>query len=60
MVNKTLIAELSVEDIEAESMLEAAFGTAVAGGDMEELLQENIAKLTGNNALAGNTAPQKK
>ena len=53
MVNKTLIAELSVEDIEAESMLEAAFGTAVAGGDMEELLQENIADFSSGSILTG-------
>ncbi|MEM6259529.1 MAG: S1 RNA-binding domain-containing protein, partial [Planctomycetota bacterium] len=53
MVNKTLIAELSVEDIEAESMLEAAFGTAVAGGDMEELLQENIADFSSGTILTG-------
>ena len=53
MVNKTLIAELSVEDIEAESMLEAAFGTAVAGGDMEELLQENIADFSNGTILTG-------
>eukprot|EP00752_Nemacystus_decipiens_P016848 g15080.t1 len=53
MVNKTLIAELSIEDIEAESMLEAAFGTAVAGGDMEELLQENIADFSSGTILTG-------
>ena len=53
MVNKTLIAELSIEDIEAESMLEAAFGTAVAGGDMEELLQENIADFSSGSILTG-------
>ncbi|MBX2850223.1 MAG: S1 RNA-binding domain-containing protein, partial [Phycisphaeraceae bacterium] len=53
MVNKTLIAELSVEDVEAESMLEAAFGTAVAGGDMEELLQENIADFSSGTILTG-------
>ena len=53
MVNKTLIAELSVEDIEAESMLETAFGTAVAGGDMEELLQDNIADFSSGTILTG-------
>jgi small subunit ribosomal protein S1 len=53
MVNKTLIAELSVEDMEAESMLEAAFGTAVAGGDMEELLQDNIADFSSGSILTG-------
>jgi small subunit ribosomal protein S1 len=53
MVNKTLIAELSVEDIEAESMLEDAFGTAVAGGDMEELLQDNIADFSSGTILTG-------
>ncbi|MGB0768086.1 MAG: 30S ribosomal protein S1 [Phycisphaeraceae bacterium] len=53
MVNKTLIAELSIEDLEAESMLEAAFGTAVAGGDMEELLQENIADFSSGSILTG-------
>ena len=53
MVNKTLIAELSIEDIEAESMLEAAFGSAVAGGDMEELLSDNIADFSSGSILTG-------
>lgn len=53
MVNKTLIAELSIEDIEAESMLQDAFGDAVAGGDMEELLQDNIADFSSGSILTG-------
>jgi len=53
MVNKTLIAELSIEDLEAESMLQEAFGDAVAGGDMEELLQDNIADFSSGSILTG-------
>ncbi len=53
MVNRTLIASLSIEDIEAEAMLEAAFGSAVAGGDMEELLSDNIADFSSGSILTG-------
>lgn len=53
MVNKTLIAELSIEDLEAETMLQDAFGDAVAGGDMEELLQDNIADFSSGSILTG-------
>jgi len=34
-------------------MLQDAFGTAVAGGDMEELLQENIADFSSGSILTG-------
>jgi len=42
MVNKNLIATLDVEDQEAMSMLADEFGDAVAEGDMESLLGEQM------------------
>jgi len=53
MVDKNLIASLSIEDIEAENMLQDAFGDAVASGDMEELLEDNIADFTSGTILQG-------
>ena len=53
MVNKNLIATLSIEDSEAESMLMDAFGDDVAGGDMESLLEVNIEDFTSGKILQG-------
>ncbi len=53
MVNKNLIATLSIEDSEAESMLMDAFGDDVAGGDMESLLEVNIEDFTSGKILTG-------
>ena len=53
MVNQNLIAELSVEDIEAEAMLAEAFGQSVADGDMEELLGETIGDFSNGSILQG-------
>ncbi|MEM9020365.1 MAG: 30S ribosomal protein S1, partial [Planctomycetota bacterium] len=53
MVNKTLIASLSVEDLEAEQMLQEEYGAAVASGDMEELLTDNIADFSNGSILQG-------
>ncbi len=53
MVNQNLIAELSVEDMEAEAMLAEAFGQSVADGDMEELLVESIGDFSNGSILQG-------
>ncbi|XAL99925.1 30S ribosomal protein S1 [Phycisphaeraceae bacterium D3-23] len=53
MVNKNLIATLSVDDAEAESMLMDAFGDDVAGGNMESLLEVNIEDFTNGKILQG-------
>lgn len=53
MVNKNLIATLSIEDSEAEAMLMDAFGGDVAGGDMESLLEVNIEDFTSGKILTG-------
>ncbi len=53
MVDRNLIASLDIEDAEAASMLEDAFGTAVASGDMEGLLEDKLSDLTPNSILQG-------
>ncbi|MEM9414683.1 MAG: 30S ribosomal protein S1 [Planctomycetota bacterium] len=53
MVNKNLIATLSIDDSEAESMLMDAFGGDVAGGNMESLLEVNIEDFTNGKILQG-------
>ena len=53
MVNQNLIAELSVEDMEAEAMLAEAFGQNVADGDMEDLLAETIGDFSNGSILQG-------
>ncbi|MFI4861588.1 MAG: 30S ribosomal protein S1 [Phycisphaerales bacterium JB063] len=53
MVNKNLIATLSIDDAEAESMLMDAFGDDVAGGNMESLLEVNIEDFTNGKILQG-------
>jgi small subunit ribosomal protein S1 len=53
MVNQNLIAQLSVEDQEAESMIAEAFGQAVADGDMENLLGESIGDFSNGSILQG-------
>ena len=53
MVNQNLIAELSVEDQEAEAMIAEALGQAVADGDMEGLLEETIGDFSTGTILQG-------
>ncbi len=53
MIDETLIASLAIDDSEAESMLSAAFGTDVAGGDMESLLGGALAELEVGAILEG-------
>ncbi len=53
MVNKNLIASLSVEDELAFDMVEAAFGKAVADGDMDSLVQESIGDFSAGTILSG-------
>ncbi len=53
MVDKNLIATLSIEDAEAEAMILEALGQAVADGDMEELLADTIGDFKPNSILTG-------
>ncbi|MEM1446721.1 MAG: S1 RNA-binding domain-containing protein, partial [Planctomycetota bacterium] len=53
MVDKNLIATLSVEDAEAELMIADALGQAVADGDMEGLLADTIGDFKPNSILTG-------
>ncbi len=53
MVNKNLIASLSIEDELAYDMVEAAFGSAVADGDMESLVMESIGDFSAGSILTG-------
>ncbi len=53
MIDENLIASLSVSDDDATAMLQQAFGTKVAGGDMDSLLGEQIADFTPGNILDG-------
>ncbi len=53
MVNRNLIASLSVEDMEAEAMVAEALGQAVADGDMESLLEDTIGDFSSGAILQG-------
>ncbi len=53
MVDKNLIATLSVEDAEAEAMIADALGQAVADGDMEGLLEDTIGDFKPQSILTG-------
>ncbi|MEO0586777.1 MAG: 30S ribosomal protein S1 [Planctomycetota bacterium] len=53
MVDKSLIATLEIEDSEAIAMLEDAFGTDVAGGDMEPLLGDVMADFSSGTIVQG-------
>ena len=53
MVNKNLIANLDFDDTDLDQMIAAEFGDAVAGGDMEPLLQDNIGDFKPGSILSG-------
>ncbi|MCC7193832.1 MAG: 30S ribosomal protein S1 [Phycisphaeraceae bacterium] len=53
MVDKNLIAQLGVEDVEAEQMVAAAYGQKVADGDMTSLLGEQIEDYKSGSILKG-------
>ncbi len=53
MIDETLLASLGGADVEAEALLNAAFGTKVAGGDMEELLGVQMAELAPGKVIKG-------
>jgi small subunit ribosomal protein S1 len=53
MVDYNLINELGVDADEAEAMLRDAYGTDVAGGNMDGLLKDQIGDLQPGNILTG-------
>ncbi|MEM6551420.1 MAG: 30S ribosomal protein S1 [Planctomycetota bacterium] len=53
MVNKNLIATLDIEEQQAIDMLADEFGTAVADGDMESLLEDQIGDFKPGSILQG-------
>mgnify|MGYP001362525581 CR=1 FL=1 len=53
MVDKNLIAQLGIEDIEAEQMVADALGLQVAQGDLEGLLGEQIGDFKPGSILKG-------
>ncbi|NRA57532.1 MAG: S1 RNA-binding domain-containing protein, partial [Phycisphaerales bacterium] len=53
MVDETLIASLGLEDTEAEAMVREALGEAVAEGDMDNLLDNQIADLEPGKIIKG-------
>ena len=53
MVDYNLIEDLGVEDLEAETLLRAAFGDDVAEGDMDSLLGEDMDSFSAGTILAG-------
>ncbi len=53
MVDRNLIASLDVDENEAEQMLADAFGTQVAGGDLDVLVQDTMGDLLPNTILSG-------
>src|SRR5262245_41016101 len=53
MIDENLIASLSVSDEDATALLKQAFGTKVAGGDMDSLIGEQIGDFTPGNILDG-------
>jgi small subunit ribosomal protein S1 len=53
MVNKNLIATLDVDDVLATQMVAEAYGQAVADGDMESLVSDQVADLQPGSILKG-------
>ena len=53
MIDEILIASLGLEDTETEELLDAAFGSEVASGNMESLLGEQIADLQPGKLIKG-------
>ena len=53
MVNKNLIAQLGIDDKEAEQMVAEALGQRVADGDMEGLLSDQIGEFKQGSILKG-------
>jgi small subunit ribosomal protein S1 len=53
MIDETLLASLGEAEAEAEALLSAAFGTEVAGGDMESLLGVQMAELAPGKVIKG-------
>ena len=53
MIDETLLASLGEAESEAEALLSAAFGTKVAGGDMESLLGVQMAELAPGKVIKG-------
>ena len=53
MVDYNLIEDLGIDEVEAESLLRGAFGDAVADGDMDSLLGENMDQFSAGTILAG-------
>ena len=53
MVNRNLIASLEVDDTEAEQMLASEFGTAVAEGNMDSLLDTDFKELKQGSIMTG-------
>ena len=53
MVDQNLIATLTIEDAEAEAMLASEFGQAVADGDMEGLLGDQMTDFKPGSILQG-------
>jgi len=53
LVDKNLIAELSIEESEALDMVAQALGTAVADGDLEELIGDQIGDFKTGSILTG-------
>jgi len=53
MVDKNLIAELDIDELEAEQMVAEAFGASVAQGDMDSLVADQIADFKPGSILQG-------
>jgi len=53
MVDRNLMAELEVDDSDAEAMLADAFGTDVAEGDLDALIQDAIGDFKSGSILSG-------
>jgi len=53
MVDKNLIAELDIDELEAEQMVADAFGASVAQGDMDSLVADQIADFKPGSILQG-------
>src|SRR6185369_2301951 len=53
MVDRNLIADLEVDDTEAEAMLQDAYGTDVAKGNMDGLIQDQVGDFKPGSILKG-------
>ena len=53
MVDRNLIASLKVDENEAEAMIQAELGTAVADGDMDKLLDGDFTEASPGTILTG-------